>query len=574
MYRYTYILLFILLILGCKTKKSAASSSEPAFGKKNKDAAFSSLLINAATEKVLANYTDAQELYNACISINPKCGVCYFELSEIHKIKREFQEAISDAEKAVSISPKNEWYKSNLALLYKETRNFAKAEDLYEDLVENHPKSSDYLLELAETMLYQDKVKEAIAVYDKLENLLGLNEELSIHKHRLYVQIGDDENAVKEIQKLIDKFPNEIRNYGVLAEYYENKGEPEKALEYYNKILEMEPNNGEVHLSLYDYYKFHSNPDKAFEELKTAFANPKVDIDTKVRILLDFITNGQRNDEVKKQSYELVNLLLNAHPDSPKSYTVYGDLLLNDNKEKESLEAFKKAVSFDDSKYAIWSQIIFLEFDLKKYDSLAVDSKKASELFPTQPSFYFYNGVANIKMKEYEMAIEALSAGKEYVLDNDELLSEFYQNLGDAYYNLKKYDDAFDSYDQSLTLKPHNPYLLNNYAYYLSLQKINLEKAAEMAEKANKINPNNANFLDTYGWVLFQMEKYSDAEVWIQKALDNGGNNSGAVLEHYGDVLFKLNKVSEAMEYWEKASQAGGGSDLLLRKLKEKQYFE
>lgn len=574
MFRQGYILILFFLILGCKTQKSASTGVEPAYNKKNKDAAFSSLLINAATEKVLANYSDAQALYESCLDLNPKCGVCYFELSEIHKIKREFLEAISDAEKAVSINPENEWYKSNLALLYKETQNFDKAEKLYEDLVSHHPKSTDYLLELAETMLYQNKVREAITVYDKIENVLGLNEELSIHKHRLYVQIGDDENAVKEIQRLIDKFPNEIRNYGVLAEYYENKGEPDKALELYSKILEIDPQNGEVHLSLYDYYKFHANPDKAFEELKTAFASPKVDIDTKIRILLEFITNGQRNEEVKQQSHELVDLLLKAHPDSPKTYTVYGDLLLNDNKEEEALQAFKKAVSLDDSKYAIWSQIIFLEFDLKKYDSLAVDSKSASELFPSQPSFYFYNGLAHIQLKQYDQAIEVLSAGKEYVLDNNELLAEFYQNLGDAYYNQKKYDDAFESYDQSLNLKPHNPYLLNNYAYYLSLQKIKLEKAAEMAEAANKINPNNANFLDTYGWVLFQMGKYSDAEVWIQKALDNGGTNSGAVLEHYGDVLFKLNKVSEAMEYWEKASQAGGGSDLLLRKLKEKQYFE
>jgi len=563
----------LLLATNCKSNKNAVSSS-PNLGKKNKEAAFSSMLINASTEKVLGNYSDAQVLFNSCIDLDSKCAVCYYELSEIHKKKREYKEAIEKAKKAIELSPENEWYKENLAVLYKDTRNYNESEKLYQKLSVMRPKSSEYLFSLAETLLYQNKLKEAVDVYKKLEDLIGGSEELSIHIHRLYVEIGDDENAIKVMMDLIDKFPAQVGNYGVLAEYYENKGEPEKALELYNRILEVDPENGEVHLSLYDYYRFHSNKDKSFEELKMAFAHPKVDVDTKVRILLDFISNSKRYEEVKEQSYELAEILTKTHPDLPQVYAVNGDLYINDGKELEALEMYKNALKYDDTKFEIWSQVVFLEYDQKEYDSLVVDTEKAMELFPSQSLFYFYNGLGNIQLKKYNAAIESLATGKEYVIDNNELLADFYQYKANAHYELKEFEKAFEDYDEAVRLKPNNSYLLNNFAYYLSVQKQQLEKAATMAKKANELNPNNANFLDTYGWVLFQMGNFSEAEVWIQKALDNGGDKSGTVLEHYGDVMFKLNKVTDALNYWEKASQTGEGSEMLLRKIKEKEYFE
>ena len=118
------------------------------------------------------------------------------------------------------------------------------------------------------------------------------------------------------------------------------------------------------------------------------------------------------------------------------------------------------------------------------------------------------------------------------------------------------------------------PFMLNNYSYYLSLRKDKLERAAELSKKANNIYPKNASFNDTYGWILFQQEKYSEAEIWLKKALDNGGNESGTVLEHYGDVMIKLGKQEEAMKFWELAKVKGDHSESLSRKMKDKKYYD
>lgn len=129
------------------------------------------------------------------------------------------------------------------------------------------------------------------------------------------------------------------------------------------------------------------------------------------------------------------------------------------------------------------------------------------------------------------------------------------------------------AYERSLKMKDDNSYVLNNYAYYLSLAGTELEKAEKMSKKAVEIDPQNASFQDTYGWVLFKQERFRDAAEWILKAVQNKEEPSAEVLEHYGDVLYKLEDAAGAMEYWLKARKKGPGSDFLDKKISDKKYY-
>src|SRR5690606_40887698 len=93
----------------------------------------------------------------------------------------------------------------------------------------------------------------------------------------------------------------------------------------------------------------------------------------------------------------------------------------------------------------------------------------------------------------------------------------------------------------------------NNYAYFLSLDKKDLEKAKSMSGKLVAKFPNNATYLDTHAWVLFQLKEYEEAIKFMKKALDHQSEPSGVMLEHYGDILFKLGNKKGALEYWKEA---------------------
>jgi Tfp pilus assembly protein PilF len=95
-----------------------------------------------------------------------------------------------------------------------------------------------------------------------------------------------------------------------------------------------------------------------------------------------------------------------------------------------------------------------------------------------------------------------------------------------------------------------------------------------MSKKAVTLDPKNSSFQDTYGWVLFKLQRYDDARTWVGKALEDKDSVSAEVMEHYGDILFKLGDAGQALEYWQKAKAKGPGSALLDKKIAEKKLIE
>ena len=114
---------------------------------------------------------------------------------------------------------------------------------------------------------------------------------------------------------------------------------------------------------------------------------------------------------------------------------------------------------------------------------------------------------------------------------------------------------------------------LNNYAYYLSLERRDLDRAEEMSYKTVKAEPNNATYLDTYAWILFEKANYEQAKLYIDQALLNDDSLSAEVLEHCGDIYFHTGDVDKAVEFWQKAKENGSTSTTLDRKIRQKKYI-
>jgi Tfp pilus assembly protein PilF len=200
--------------------------------------------------------------------------------------------------------------------------------------------------------------------------------------------------------------------------------------------------------------------------------------------------------------------------------------------------------------------------------------KEAVELFPNEPTVYLLLGIAYLQEKKPADALVVLNQGKNMIIDNKPLLGQFYANIGDAYYRTKEMEKSDEAYEEALKINPNDTYVLNNYAYYLSLRNSKLDRAEEMSKKSNEIERDNASYNDTYGWILYALGKYDDAKLWLEKAVANGAANNPVILEHLGDVLYKLNNSELALDYWIKAKKAGPGSDQLERKINEKKLVE
>ena len=533
-----------------------------------------SMLIDAKKYEITGNEEKAEELFRQYIDRYPEDATAYFELARIIANKKQLHEAIDLAGKAARLDPDNIWYALFYAEVLQLDGKYKDAISIYEKIVEKNPANLDYYYQLAALYLTTEKYQEAINIYDKIEARTGVSEEISTQKEKIYLILNDIPKAQHELEALIAAYPDESRYLSILAEFYMNHKMQDKALETYLKIEQSYPENPYVHMSLADYYRKAGNREKTFDELKQGFSNPNLDIDSKINILLSFFNINQLPEDSKAKVFELSRILVNVHPSDPKGHSIYGDLLVQDKQNKEARDEFLKVIALDSSKYVVWEEILRLDVLLEKYDHLADYSKRAIELFPDQPVPFLFSGIGSYQQKNYQDAVNSFQRGQKLVADNNELLAEFYMYLGDSYHSLKDTVESDKAYEKSLQIKPDNAYVLNNYAYYLSLRNQELNKAENMAKKAVNLDPNNSSFQDTYGWVLYKLGRYDDARTWVGKALDDKDGVSTEVMEHYGDILFKLGDPMAALEYWEKAKAKGPGSALLDKKIAEKKLYE
>ncbi len=513
------------------------------------------IFLNAVKERTLGNYNEAEKLYKDVLAIDPEHDASMYELARIYLTKNRSEDAVKLLEKACELSPDNEWYLELLAGVYKETYQIDKLIIAQEQLVKRNPGKIDYKLNLSLIYVINGDIKKAIAVLDEIEEQIGKTEEVSIQKKQLYLISKKPKQATDELESLVNAYPDNTRYLQILAETYLDTDQEDKALTIYKRIKEIDPDNPYIHISMADLYKKQGNDNLAIEELKAGFANTALDVDTKIHVLLSFFSFDEYYNTKKSVVLELVTILAETHPDNNTALAVYGEMLNHNQEHEKALEVFDRIIANDESNYSWWEQKLFLENQLQKSDNVYNTSQRMIELFPMQPLPYLFNGFALLEKKNYEAARHSLENGVMLVIDNDLLEGQFYSTLGDVYNKLKEHEKSDRSYDKALKLKPDDAYVLNNYSYYLTLRMENLPKAKEMAAKANELMPDKASFQDTYGWVLFKMGDYENAEKWLKKAIDNDNKNSPVLLEHYGDVLFKLGRKTDAMKYWIKAKE-------------------
>ena len=131
--------------------------------------------------------------------------------------------------------------------------------------------------------------------------------------------------------------------------------------------------------------------------------------------------------------------------------------------------------------------------------------------------------------------------------------------MGDIYAHLGDNAKAYKAYDKALKINPDYVYVLNNYAYYMSLEGKNLKKAHHMSSKAIQQDPDNSTYLDTFGWILFLQGKHVEAKQIFKRAMIYGGKESAVIMDHYAEVLFALKEYDLAFLYWNLAKQKNNG---------------
>ena len=363
--------------------------------------------------------------------------------------------------------------------------------------------------------------------------------------------------------------PANLRTIGILAEYYDGCKMEEESEILLHQMMLIDSSNGLVQLSMFQYYMKKGAYLKSLYSLEKVLTSVEVDQSLKREMLFQ-ITYDKSIPYSVSQVEHLFDKYLKAYPKDHEVLVLLSEIKFIQTKEDEACILLSKALEINPLPYELWTQLITNNLSRGDFNDALKNANKAILIHPNQPFSYLAKGIVLNRKKEWENALEVLNKGKLLVFDNEILESEFYQQIGDACYGQEKFKDAFYNFDKSLEMNGKNPILLNNFSYYLAVQNIALEKAEKLILKALQFLPESYTFIDTYGWVLFKMKKYDEAEQLLFKALVKSEEKDADILEHYGDVLFQIGKKEEALLFWKKAIKAGSTSALIKEKIDEK----
>ena len=314
----------------------------------------------------------------------------------------------------------------------------------------------------------------------------------------------------------------------------------------------------------------------AFDNIKKAFLSESVTYMDKHRVMSNLVNNNK--DFTMDQLQDLAGVLILKHPGIAESHMFKGDVLWMRGALDEAKSLYLTAVSITPQNVEAWRKLVNVDLANNDLDQAIVDGNEALKHNPGNVIITYFVGMAHMMKKDTDQARKYLeSALDQSANQNDFVKSMVYGGLGDLYHEIKMESASDVAYEEAIKLDSNNVTALNNAAYYLSLRKENLDKAAEYAKRANEVEPNSGTFQDTYAWVLFQQGKYAEALTWIEKAIKNS-QPSGVLYEHYGDILMKVGKGKEAIKQWEKALTFADGSTVdkekIKKKISEKKYID
>ena len=531
---------------------------------------------------ILEDYSKALLYFLRASELNPENPAIYYKIAEVlakSSKEEDLKKAAISIDQAIKLEKKNKYFYLLGANINSSLGQFSKSAILLESMIKEVPDTEEYLYELATIYLFDKKEDEALRIYNKAESVLGIHEISSLQKQRIYIDQNKIPEAIAEGEKLVVAFPDEERYVLALAELLGQHKQISKAIDNIESYLKNNPDSPSAKMLLGGLYKDNGQEQKSRDYVKGLFDDPHVATSSKLLMLSTYTatlaqTRSRGKEDVALEVFvlELFKKLESDYPQSADVNVMGGDIFLTLEKSEEAKRQYLLAIRKGANSFESWQNLLFLESRANQFDSVIVHSEEAVEVFPNQAMAYYFNGYAHLRKKNYSPAASSLEKAKKLSASNLQLIAEMNSMLGDAYQALKEYDKSAKSYDEALEANPLNDIVLNNYSYYLSLRKTDLEKAEKMSALLVKNHPDNAAYLDTHAWVLYNREKYREAKKTIEHAIATG-NASAIHFEHYGDILFKLGDIEEAVTQWRKAKSLDNSNELIDKKIANRKIY-
>ena len=579
------LLVGVMTVISCGSSTKTASNSsrgvKPAVTRRvlsyNDEQRFKYFYLGAVDQQMKGNYAGAFDLLNHCQEINPDAAEVYFMRSAYHALLNNDSLTLADIQKAAELNPQNNVYLERLAGAYIGSGKYDEAIEAYEKLYANNHDRDDVLNVLIRLYGQQKDYDNMLQTINRLENLEGSSEEITLARMRVYSLKGDKQAELAELQDLSKKHPNDM-NYRVMMGNWLLQNElPADALKEYEYVLAQEPDNLMAQMSMLDYYNAIGQDSLAAELQEKLVVSPSTPLNSKMTLMRGIVNSNEQQGGDSTEVLRIFRHILAQPQKTSDMWELQAAYMSLKQMPQDSIDnSLRGALEVAPDNAGVRLQLIQSKWKEQLFDDVISLCKPALEYNPDEMAFYYFLGLAYFQKDEKDKALHTFQLGVSQINSesNKEIVSDFYAIMGDILHEKGREQEAYVAYDSCLQWKDDNLGALNNYAYYLSEKGKDLQKAEKMSYRTIKAEPKNSTFLDTYAWILFMQERYEEANIYIEQAVQNDSTVSDVILEHAGDISAKLGNIKKAVEWWEKARDAGGNSKVLIRKIKLRKYLK
>ena len=533
--------------------------------------------LEAMVQRQKGNNDAAFDLLQHCIKLNPRGAEAYYYMAQYYQMLKKDSLAQQCFLKAAELEPDNDTFLETVAQSYISQQDYEKAIAVVDRLY-NQNKDREELLEMLFELYQQTGNNEkAIESLNRLENAEGKSERLSYTKSEIFTKMGNKQAAISEIESLVRQYPNDLNYKGLLADVLLRNDEEQQALKLYEEILAEEPDNTRAQVSLRGYYRVQGETEKVDSMTERILLNKNTSTEQRIYLIRQIVADSERSGGDSTQVLAMFHKML-AQPqqtdDIASLCAAYMDLKKMPRDSVRQMLQTVLRIAPDNA--AARLQLVGFAWDRKDLDEVIGLCQEARQYNPEEMAFYYYQGMAYYQQERQDNALEAFQNGIGVINENSNvaIVSDFYAIMGDLLHQKGLEKEAFEAYDSCLQWKSDNIMCLNNYAYFLSVKGEQLDKAEQMSYKTIKAEPTNATYLDTYAWILFMQQRYADAKIYIEQALQNDSTNQAVIIEHAGDICMLCNEPERALQLWNEALAKAPDNKLLSRKIKRKKYIK
>lgn len=402
----------------------------------------------ALKQKGIENNDKAIEALEKCLKLEPNSAPVFNELGRNYLKLRDYKAAYDSFEKASKIDPKNRWYLHGMYDVCYQTKDYNQAVVLVEKLVAF---DASYKEDLTSLYMYTQQFDKALALINELNDTVGKSEKRENYKKQILQDVRFQGNEKEELIKSIAKNPKDESNYLALIFLYTNSNQEEKALEVAKKLETAIPTSDWAQVSLFKFHLNNNDGPKAVKAMNQILDSDKIDRKIKHRVLNEFLIFAKNNAGYESDLKRAVSYFKNDPEVAVAKEVGKFFQTKNDWNQAKVYYEIELVNNPNDIETAL---LLFQTYvKLEEFEILAKKSDEFTQLFPSQPDFYYFAGLANNQLKKFGNAKDYLESGIDYVIENKALEINFNIQLGEAFNGLgdqKKKELYFKKAEQLL----------------------------------------------------------------------------------------------------------------------------